>query len=198
MEIVGSIFVAIIFLTSYAAFGSNSSTNNGATTATTSIPQTVYATATSTAALLSYGQVININVACSKSQNVSSKLNDVLDLMEKNGSVSNFYSEESSQVLVQAANNQTYGIYQAISQGIGSGANCTTFTAQANIELPSQINFFFPENNEHQVLVLPGSVRKQAVQASLSQYTGNTINVSISTLVTVNGSIYGNMSIQSV
>lgn len=197
IELVGSIFVAVIFLTSYAAFGSNS---NGSNTATTTAPQqqTIFAKAYGTVNITSYGSELNVNISCSNVTNVSARLNSELADMEKNGSVSNFYAQQASQILVQAGNLSSYKIFQILSQKINESKACTGFGASANIQLPSSMSFHISGQKSGYIITIPSDQRSYALQIMLTQNAIRRINVSVSGLLSVNGSVSGSLVVQQV
>lgn len=196
MEIIGSIFVALIFLSSYAAFGGGAVSPN---TTTTVLPsQTYYASARGTAAITSYAPVLNINISCSNITSVSAKLNSALVSLERNGSVSNFYSQQAAQILVQAgsiASNQIYGL---LLSRIGAGSACTSFASSANVHLPSRMNFYVPSQKTSVLILIPGGLQSASVPVKFAQNMSGAVNVSVSVLLTINGAIYGNLSVRQV
>ena len=91
IEFVGALFVAVIFLTSYAAFSGNSSRN---TTSTTSTVATYYAVGSTNAAITGYNSTLFVNVSCKgilQNQTVN-RINAVATQLENNGSVLTYSS----------------------------------------------------------------------------------------------------------
>lgn len=194
VELVGALFIAIIFLTSYAAF-SSSGTRPSANNTAPAQAQTYYATGRTQANITSYGQVLSVNVSCSNATAVMSSLNRLLTAMEGNGSVSNFYSPMQGRILVQLGNYTAYKVYSLLSAGIGSGAACTSFTSQASVLLPARMSFMIPLAKSSYTVMIPGSQRSVTLPITLSNSTGKAINVSVAALITTNGTIYGSMSV---
>lgn len=187
IELVGSIFVALIFLSSYAAFGNISANASNATT--TSQAQTVYAAAVANATIASYGGTININISCSNVTAVSGVLNAALASLEKNGSVSNFYSQQASQVLVQAGNASAYRLFLELSKDAGAGASCTQFLGSANVNLPSRVNFHVPAEKSSIIISIPQSMLTHSLPVAFKENMSSTMEVSVSAFLYLNGTI---------
>lgn len=195
VELIGSIFVAVIFLSSYAAFGGLSGGTNSTTT--TISQQTFYAVAHGNANITSYGPVLNVNISCSNITNVSDKLNGALTALERNGSVSNFYAQQASQVLVQNGSMSTYRVFQLLAESIGSGTNCTEFDSpSANIRLQQRMNFNVPQQRSSIIILVPDNLQKYTLPVKLVQNMSSSINVTVSTLLTLDGTIYGSMVVK--
>ncbi len=159
--------------------------------------QTFYATATGVANVLSFGSTLNINITCQNTTNVSSKLNSILVAMEKNGTVSSFYSQQTSQILVQAGSMPVYNIYQLTSNSIGTSAVCTSFSSSANIQLPSRMNFYIPSQRTSAIITIPAKLQSYSLPFRLTPKMGNTLNISVSALLEANGTIFGNVTVQT-
>ena len=189
IEIIGSIFVAAIFLSSYAAFGNISQSGNNATT--TALSQTYYAVANTNAMVQSYASTFNINITCSNASAVSGTLNSELAGLEKNGSVANFYSQQAAQILVQSGSMSSNALYARLSNDIGSGASCTQFSGTANIDLPGRMNFYVTSQRSSVIITIPDSLRAYSLPIPLAGGMGGTLSVSVSALLEQNGTIYG-------
>lgn len=195
-ELLGSIFVALIFLTSYAAFGNEQVKTN---TTTTTVPaQTFYASAHGFANITSYAPYLNINISCSNVSNVSSELNNALMPFYKNGSVSNFYLQQASSMLVQTGNMSSNSIYSLLIKEIDGSAACTSFYSSANLKLPSRMSFYVPTQKSNVIILINASQQGASVPIELTQNMSNSINVSVSALLTATGSIYGNLSVRQI
>ena len=120
IELLAAIFIAVIFISSYAAYGANLG-NGGAAggsgqnrSATTTIPPVG---GKARASIASYGTVLDVNVSCANATRVASSLNGYLNALESNGSIGNFYSPENNQVLVQLGNLTAPRLYGALAAG---------------------------------------------------------------------------------
>jgi hypothetical protein len=194
IELIGALFVAVIFLTSYAAFAGGGARAYGNATTTARV-RTYYVTGRAQANITSYGQVLEANVSCKNATSVESLMNGLLAAMERNGSVSNFYSPSQGHILVQLANYTAYKVYGLLSAGIGPSAACTNFTTQANAQLPARITFSLPASKSGFAIAIPSSQRSFTLPIALGSVTNSIINVSVATLVTENGTIYGSISV---
>ncbi len=195
IELIGSVFVALIFLTSYAAFGGGAPGNStGTTTLTPS--QTFYAVANGNATITSYSSVMNIDILCANVSNVSSRISTALQALEKNGSVSNFYSQQAAQMLVQAGNLTTHALFLLLYNDSGSGAACTQFTSTANVKLPRNLTFYLPSQGNSAIISIPSSMQAYSVPITLSLNMSSVMKITASTLLTANGTIYGGIRVQ--
>lgn len=200
IELISSIFVAVIFLTSYAAFGNVVGAPR--TTTTTANTQTLYASVQGAANVISFGPALSISISCLNTTSVSSKINAILVSLQENGSVGSFYSQEAAQVLVEAGNMSSYNIYSLLARGIDDNVSCTGFSSSANIELPASMNFYVHPQDSYQGgyinLTIPESLRRASVPAQFIQNMSKSVNVSVAVLLTTNGSIYGNLSVKKI
>ena len=194
IELIGSIFVAVIFITSYAAFGGGGLAGNATTTAQPL--QTVYAVAQGAANIISYGSTMNINVSCSNVTYVSKQINDLLANLESNNSISYFYSQQLGQIMIQSGKEGVYANYNSISSYISANASCTGFTSSATVTIPKTMNFYAPLEKVSTIVAIPGNMRNYSISIKFLKNMSNTLNVSVSALLTLNGSIYGNLSVQ--
>lgn len=195
IELIGSVFVAAIFLSSYAAFGSVAP--GGTASGATSVPpsQTFYATASGNATITSYSGVMNVNIACENISSVSSRLNAALQLLERNGSVNNFYSQRATQILVQAGNLSTYPLYLLLYNDTGTYSACINFTTTANIRLPDHMTFYIPSEGSKAIIAIPAGMQMYSVPLTLSRNMSSTMNVTASTILALNGSIYSTVRV---
>jgi hypothetical protein len=198
IELIGSVFVALIFLSSYAAFGNTAQGQSNATT--TAQVQTFYAVAEANATIQSYGSVMNISISCASSAsasnavnatNVSDELNGALAQLERNGSVANFYSAQANQILVQAGSANAYSLFLRLSRGIGSGTACTRFSGTANLSLPGTIGFTVLPQKSKIIVELPQSLQSYSLPVTFAENMSGTLRVLVYAYLEPNGTIYG-------
>jgi hypothetical protein len=187
-EIIASIFVAVIFLSSYASFGGKIIHTNVTTTA--QIPPTFKATASGTATITSFSPTINITIGCQNVTDVSGKITGFVDAQNKSV-VEISYSPRASQILVTAGTAGSYSLYNSIVQAIGSDANCTTFAGSAQVMLPATMNFRSSLITAGGASAeIPGLLRTSSQSILFSGKMSNTINVLVDAILTYNGTIY--------
>jgi hypothetical protein len=194
IELLAAVFIAVIFVSSYAAFG-----NSGgiAKTSTTTIPGTIQIHGSAQGSIVSYGDVLDVNVSCANASAVSGSLSGYLAALEKNGSIDNFYSPADNEVLVQTGNYSLLKAYGAIAAKLGRNANCTGFAAtQATVQIPSAINATYEGGAAK--IPIPNALRNYTRQVALSKGMSNSIGVSVYALVTQNGTIFNNQIIVSL
>ena len=157
--------------------------------------QTYYATAQAKANITSYGQVLAVNVSCANATGVESSISSLLTVMERNGSVSNFYSPSPGQILVQLGNYTAYGAYAYLAGRIGAGASCASFASQATVQLPASMPFRIPLAKSTLTVEIPSGQRSFVLPVVLSAGMVRSVNVSVAALVTETGAVYGNMTV---
>lgn len=179
---IGSVIVAIMFISSYAAFG-----NNGGTTTTTTVGQqsAYFSTGTSNAVIVNYSYIANITLT-NTSNSVKQGVMGVISGLEANGSIQNYVTTG-------------YG-YQAILYGISAYDLMRRFDSNATlnksvevgavtyITLPSEVTLYY---GNQPITVRPAS-RNYTVYMPRVEAVGSVVNVALSALIERNGSIYEN------
>jgi hypothetical protein len=192
IELVGALFVAAIFLTSYAAFSGNSSRN---TTSTSSTVATYYAVGSTNAAITGYNNTLFVNVSCKgtlQNQTVD-KINAVATQLENNGSVLT-YSSSGNSFQIGPQNMNSKKIYDYIYTKLDSNStNCTVFSTTATVELPGLIQM--DVQGQSITANVPYSVALQQISLTLNQSMPSSLPLRVAALVTANGIVYGSPSI---
>lgn len=179
----GSIFVAIIFLTSYAAF----SNNNSASTTTSTIKNrvTYFALGSSNAIITNYSDVALITFS-GNAQAQKATVANVLSELAANGSIGTYYANSNIGYNVSLTTISPYALQQLLYNK--TGGNSINVGSTAYITLPKSITLYYSSTpvpiylSNTNYTVYMGDVRK----------VGTVINVSISALLTNNGAVYNN------
>lgn len=181
---IGSIFVAIIFLSSYAAFGNNASGTSS--TSTVKPQQTFFSTGTSTAIVVNYSDIANITLRNgSNASNVN--MTDILSRLQANGTIQNYiYSNGNYQVILYGIS--AYGLRQLL-YGNPKLNGTVDIGATTYVTLPKTITLYYGGQQPINVYL---NGRNYSVYMNNVEPEGSVINVSISALLTANGSIYNN------
>ncbi len=193
IEFIGALFVAAIFLTSYAAFSSNNSAANTASTSST--VATYYAVGNTNAAITGYNNTLFVNVSCKGAlQNQTfNKINAIATQLENNGSVLT-YSSSGSGFQIGPQNMNSKSIYDYMYTKLGSNStNCTVFSTTATVELPGLIQMSV--QGQSIAVKVPYSVAVQQISLELNQSMPSTLPLRVAVLITANGTMYGNPSI---
>lgn len=190
IELVAAIFIAVIFISSYAAFGGNSGPAAKATT--TTVPQLVYVSGAAKADVVSYGKGININVMCPDSSAINSSLETFLVSLTSNGLVS---GSGIGLQTIELGNATAPEMYSILAAKLGKNATCTQIVAtQATVELPSRINVTYAGGST--AIFIPPSQRNYTEALNLTNSTGQKIGVWVETFVTENnGMVTGRISL---
>ena len=192
IEFVGALFVAVIFLTSYAAFSSNSAAT---TTSTSSTVATYYAVGSTNAAITGYNNTLFVNVSCKGTlQNQTfDKINAIATQLENNGSVLT-YSSSGNSFQIGPQNMNSKSIYEYMYAKLSSNStNCTVFSTTATVELPGLIQM--DVQGQSIAVNVPYGVAMQQISLKLNQSMASSLPLRVAVLVTANGTVYGSPSI---
>lgn len=180
----GGILVAIIFLSSYAAFSNNGSPTTATTTAKAA--GTVFVTGYTNAIITNYSDVAYVSFSNS-SNSVKNTVTNSLSMLQANGTVvDSIVTNNTYQVVLSGIS--PYTLQQFLYQKTNS-TNSISVGSTADVQLPQTIAFTYT----NVPIDLHLTNRNYTVYLSQVQSIGSTINVSISTLLyTNNESIYDN------
>ena len=188
-----ALFVAVIFITSYAAFSSFGGTPVTTTKTGHTAPPTLYAAGIANATLVNYTPTLNLTVNCKNtSTNVSAKVTALLNKLQANGSVSSVYTFGKNSTLLDG-NDNTIQLYHLISANTNS-SSCLSYSTGGEVRLPRVIKL----SVENQVAEVSTNNTLYTVPVTLSSNLSNTIKVRIGALLTQNGTLYGNLSVTRV
>ena len=183
----GAIFVAIIFLTSYAAFSSNN-TRNSSTTTIKSTPQpTIFTTGYSNATITGYGQVAEVR-PLNLSNATLNNLDTLMSKLEANGSIDNYVYTNSSYE-VYSSSLSPYALQNVVSNSLNS-SNSVAVGSTADIVLPPSISLYY--SNTSPPISVPLKNRNYTLYLNNVRAIGSNVNLSLSALITQNGLLYNN------
>ena len=179
----GSLFVAVIFLSSYASFGNGLS----ATSSTTTIGavRTYPAFGSSSARITGYGAAafvrLNPGTAATTGQ-----ITKILSKLESNGSINSYVGSNSSYE-VYTASMDAYTL-RGVLQTAKNNSATVGVSSDVDLLLPSNITL---HSNGYSFSVHLDNRNYSANMTDLKAI-GTLINVSVSALVTANGTVYRN------
>ncbi|MCL5423845.1 MAG: hypothetical protein M1385_02055 [Candidatus Marsarchaeota archaeon] len=136
--LIGSAFVALIFITGYAANG-NGGVPNSNSTATKAVKNvtTFFASGASNAIITGYSNTFDILL---KNTSAANKTSNILNAYENNGIVSTYNQLNNTYFNVFAQGNYTYNIYQNLTSALGS--NQMSFISVAYLKYPKYLTLF--------------------------------------------------------
>jgi hypothetical protein len=181
---IGSLFVAVIFLTSYASFG-NSGTATSSTTTMGNV-HTFFVSGSSNAIITGYKAPVHVRIN-SNSSTADAQVLKTLSKLESNGSINYFGSNKSYEVYVSTID--AYSL-QGLLLSVVNQSGAIAVTANASVELPLNITLYSTSsypirvnlNDRNSSIDMTGGLRG----------VGSMINVSVSAIVTSDGSIFNN------
>ncbi len=169
--LIGSIIVAIMFVTSYAAFGNG---NGPSTTSTTIISgQTIAAFGTVNAIVTGYGKKFTITLG----KNISTdSLNITLSNMQSNGSISSFLYQQNA-VTLYSGSISAYSLLRLLEHLFPS--NSIIANVSENVTLPSSIKLYYYGRP------IEGYIKSQDAVIYRSEFSplGSNLSVHIAALV---------------
>lgn len=179
--VLGAIFVAVIFLSSYAAFSNNGTA--ATTTSTIKSESTFYAFGSSTAIVTNYSDIANVTLINSTNSSKGQVSNAISEL-EANGTVQNYiYTDNSYQVVLSSIS--PYQLQQFIYNKTNM-TNTISVGSTAFVMLPGNVTLYYT----NQPIRVSLANRNYSLYISKAVAINTTVNVSISGLLARNGSIY--------
>ena len=176
----GSLFVAVIFLSSYASFGSNGSplsSNKTTTIPVSDIVNPAFSYVNGT--VVGYSNKFTVSALNGTNQ---SSLYNLISNLEANASIDSFSGSEPSYVLDQG----TMNAYNVSTLLRASGINASV-KAQMQLRLPS--NALFSKSGQTFYTILPNST--YSVSSSNITQIGGKIPLKLSAILyTTNGSVF--------
>jgi len=181
--LLGTLFVAFIFLSSYAAFNNNNNVSVS-TTSTVQLQQSFYSTGYSNAIVANYSGTAYIAVA-DGTNTIKNKVANLLSQLQANGTVQNYaYSNGTYQAVLSGIS--AYSLQQILTNKTQS--NSIAVGATSILALPPNVTMYY--SGQPINVVLQG--RNYSVYLSKVKKIGTVLNVSVSGLLTRNGQIYNN------
>jgi hypothetical protein len=178
----GTLFVAIAFVSSYAAVGSFATTST--VTTTIAVPsKTYFVSGTANGVVSGYSSSA---VLVLRNANLSSAASNALAALEGNGSISSYLSMNGSyQVLLSSMN--AYSLQQDINRRLNS-SNATYVNASTEIVLPSKV--YLALGSQTVAVTLPQ--RNYSINVYPLMPLNATIRFNLNAIIAGNGTIYNN------
>ena len=194
IELIGAVFIAVIFLSSYVSL----SIFTNSKTTTTVLQNTVFASGFTNTIITGYGQIVNINVQCSNSMvsdNTSSFIGNAMTGLENNDSISNYYTI-GDKITVQSGTKNAYQIYNYTKKELTYASdNCTSFSGTGMVALPQVMPMSIGNPPSTYSIVIPNSSRVYYLPLTFSSNMRLKVRVKVNTLVNSTGYVYGNITV---
>ena len=179
---IGMLFVAVAFISSYAAVG-----NNGVTTATstsTVAPSRTYFVSGAANGIVSgYSNGATLTL---ENASFSAGAANALMALERNGSISSYIDLSGSyQVLLASMN--AYSLQQAMDTLLNSG-NATSVNASTYVALPRSIDLYLGK----QMVPVTLTQANFSVNMHPLKPLNTTIKFNINTIISANGTVFDN------
>ncbi|HVA83169.1 MAG TPA: hypothetical protein VNF06_03330 [Candidatus Aquilonibacter sp.] len=198
IRILLTIFVAVIFVASYASFGS---TGSMTTTTTSSIaPQTVYGSGNVNATVVGYGSLMTVFINC-KNQSVRNATNanvsNSLSALENNNTINNFFAPNQSAYTIYLNTLNSYQLASFLNSTAGSNESraCLSYKGQTQLLLPPTASLYV--SSQKVTIPLPANLRNSTLNVKILPIN-SVLTLRISTLLTYNGTVFGNMSVSAL
>jgi hypothetical protein len=170
---IGSLLVAVMFLTSYLAFGNNTTQQTTTPTTTVLNVQTTFVSGIVNATVFNYSQHFTLKLAGSNTSSVS--LNSMLSNMEANGSIES-YNVYNTSLSIYPGRLNVFEVYNAIASRL---AYAPAINATAFIILPSTMTLYY---GSYAYTVLSGN-SSYAIPVSHLVPIGGALRVKVNALV---------------
>lgn len=186
IELLAAIFIAVIFVSSYAAFGAGqgSAPSQGATTTV----QGTEISGVAVASVVSYGRILDVNVTCGNASAVTANAEALMNSLMGNGSVESSNPVADNEISVLLGNYTATEAYNALATDLGSNAACTRVVAtEATVQLPSAVSVIYGGGSIK--IAIPADLRNYTEPIRLSNATGGKVGVAVAMLVSNSGTI---------
>ena len=197
-QILLSLFVAVIFIASYASFGS-SGLNVQPQTTTVVVPQTLYGSGDANGIVVGYGPILNISINCSSldiramtNYNVSAILSNLTVNASNNLVNATYQIQDNYTVYTGKLNSYQLSNYITSNLISNDSKSCVSFRGQMFVLIPRNVSFFI--NNQKTTLNIPPNLRNHPIFAGIVP-VNSIIPLRIAGIFTYDGQIYGNLSI---
>lgn len=196
IQILSAIFVAAIFIASYASFGNTGSNLGSGASTTTIAPQTVYGSGNANATVKGYGPTMSIYIRCNSIGLLNATAYNVslmLSKLEANNNVSNSFQPNQTTFTVYTNKLNSYQLASFMGANLGANSSaCLSYRGQTVLQLPS--NLILSVQSQKATVQIPQRMRNFTIFTALKPINTQ-IPLRISALITVNGTIFGNLSI---
>ena len=182
----GTVLVAVIFLSAYASFNNNNVSNSS--TSTIKNPQTFPSFGNSNAVISSYGNIVNITFSGNSNASVNATA-ALLSNLESKGAVNNyFYSGNRYEAIL--SNITAYQLRQMV-YNITNQSNSISVGSVAYLKFPGTVTLYYVGTPVNLYL----ANKNYSIYMKNVKSIGSTVNVKVFALLTKNGSIYNNQLI---
>lgn len=191
MKIIGSLFIAVILVLSYAAYGN--SNNSTSSTQSTTVNETAFWSG-SNSTIVSIGNlsdVFTIQSSCANSSISSAALNYTYAKVSQLSNQSVQATQLGSDVLVNTGSVSPQQVYRYVEGRLNtSSSKCIVFEMKASIIIPSALNFRAKEllgnYAENAFVAIPQNMRTYTLPFSFSDNLTNTTHIEVQALLTQN------------
>lgn len=179
MLLVGSIVIAVMFVTSYAAFG----TNGTPSSTTTTIKQNIYPVfGNANAVVTGYGSTMTIFAS---NNSTATKAGNLLTKLESNGSISN-YLTAGNEFIIYASGITAYALQGTLYNSIPG--NSITINATEKVRLPASMTLYY---YGRPIPTYPSNLNF-TISVPVLKQVGTNLTVNVHALVFQNGQVYSN------
>jgi hypothetical protein len=186
---IGAIFVGIIFLTSYAAFGHNNTTSNDSSSSSTILKsvQTVFATGKTNGTITNYSAVAYVT-PLGLSNSSKNNLSAFMSQLQENGTLDNYVLTNNT-YQVYLSNLSAYRLQQLLYNKFNSN-NSVSVTATADLMVPQSVNLYY--SNSSPPINVALTSKNYTVSLTGLKSIGMKVNLTVSALITTQGSVFNN------
>ncbi len=191
IKVLGSLFVAVILVLSYAAYGN--SNNNTSTTQSTTVNGTAFWSGfnSTVVGIGNLSDVFTIQYNCANQSAAGYALNYTYARVSELSNQSVQATQLGSDVLVNTGNLQPQYVYRYVESKLNASySRCVVFNMKASISIPSKLNFrakeLLGDYAQNAFVTIPTSMRSYTLPFSFSDNLTNTTPIEVQALLTQN------------
>ncbi len=182
----GSLFVAVIFLSSYASFGNGVAPSTSTTTV--NVVQTIPAFGSSVANIIGYGP--EAYVTFSTNTAATGQIATIFSKLESNGSIYSALPTSNSSYDVQVATINAYSLQELLRSTLSNSVAVNVSSSYIDLSLPSNVLLYY---GGYPITAHLKNQNYTISNVTILKAPGTLVNVSISALVIpTNGTVYRN------
>ncbi len=181
----GTLIVAVMFVSSYASFGNNNIAGSSTATTTIRSGSTIVVYGSAIGRVVNYSSSLNMTINTDKQSNTINYINATLGELESNNLIGSYDYLGSGKYAIILSKMNLYNFSKIISNN--SIYNASVY-GEEYLSIPNSVELYY--NTQAAKIALPNS--EYGIYTSNILSLNSSINISISAVVYTNGSLYNN------
>lgn len=181
----GTLIVAVMFVSSYASFGNNNISGSSTSTTTIRNGSTIVVYGKAAGRVVNYSDNLNMTINANKLSNASNYINTTLNGLESNNLIGSYNYLGEGRYAIILSKMSLYNFSKVISANAVYNASVY---GEEYLSIPNSVALYY--NTQKAQIALPNN--EYGIYTSNILALNSSINVSISAVVYTNGSLYNN------